>query len=475
MAVDVWANGRMRSCWMFRSSLCLLIIVVVAIGRAIAGGMPTATAPAVEPRPLVLLVGGIAVDFKDRTSIWGRHKVVKGQTVWDGMIGGLVDRGYRFGGFIRPRGPRIQLPETLDTRGVSTPAVSADLFVLEYSATAQVDGLLAKTLELVQCIKELKRTTGRTKVALVAHSAGGIVARTYLQEALPGIPYEGDVSLLVTIGTPHLGAALATHLGDYLGTRATSLKPDAPLLDELNNRLDLPSDVRFASLVVKGLGADIEGDGKTYDKQLDRKMLRRLPIDYRRGGDQVVHAKSQNLALTRSAGRYEAKTGKPIQFAAVRVADPSPGDWCYRDETVHVAAPRSPQLAAVVALLLKSDSIFEAGSAPADGDESLTCESLRKFHADFCALTLVEDAALEKHWLTEVVDLRIDPDRSLLTEDTTAAGTYGFEGSALSRGSLFGCREYTTRVTGRLTLKFDRFGRPSEPSHKINSVAEIDD
>jgi hypothetical protein len=425
---------------------------------------PAAAAAVVEPPPLVLLVGGMTVDLEDTTSIWGSREAVDGRSVWSGMIGGLVDRGYRFGGIVRPAGVKIELPESLDTAGTTEPATTADLFVLEYSAVGRVDGLQAKSLELVQCIRELKRVTGRTKVAIVAHSAGGVVARSYLQGALPGIRYEGDVSLLLTIGTPHFGTDLAKHFGDFLGTRATALKPDSPLLAELNEKLDLPTDVRFASLVVKGMGADVKGD---FSAKFDEEMLHHLPADYLLGGDQVVHAKSQNLALAPCARRYEKRAGKPIHYMAVRVPDPSPSDLHPWEQTVHVVTPCHPAVATWVGLLLNSRTIFDDGRGEPDPDDGLSRETLRKIHAHVSALRLIESSSA-KMWPWQIVDLQVDGANSRWSAETANSCTYCFDGTA--RNSLCGTLEKTTRVTGRLNLTFDAFGRPSGETWEIESV-----
>jgi hypothetical protein len=441
------------------------------------GTSPEAVPPAIERPPIVLLVGGMTGDLKskDIDSIWGERRVDGGRTTWNGMIGALDSRGYRYGGMVRPRGMKIVLPECLDTAGASCAPESAELFALEYSASAREDGLTAKVVELVECIKELKRTTGRNKVAIVAHSAGGVVARAYVQEALAGFKYHHDVSHLVTIATPHLGSALATHFGDLLGTRATALKPNSAFLRELNVKLDLPTDVRFASLVIKGMGADAKGDGETYDPLLDETFLNRLPSDYHQGGDQIVHAKSQNLALVPCGRRYEAATKRPIQFAALRVPDPTPGDRSPREMSVHVAAPRDQAVVMAVEVLLRSDGLFDGWNEEAVADEAFTHASMRKIHSHFCAMTLIEQSTAEKHFASQVTDISVDGDRSRMTVDDFTRCTYEFEGTARTRGAVFRVSKHETRVTGRLSLNFDRFGRPFDATHRIHRVADVGD
>jgi len=167
---------------------------------------------------------------------------------------------------------------------------------------ANTDGVAYKALELAESIKEIRRFTGARKVRVVAHSAGGIVARAYLQNALPGVRYRGDVERLVTIATPHLGSAAAEHWGDYLGTRATSIKPDAALIRNLNSKFDLPDDVTFASIVVRGIAADARGDGRELDELVNHALLEPLPVEYRLGGDQVVHVRLDEFELVANDG-----------------------------------------------------------------------------------------------------------------------------------------------------------------------------
>ncbi len=60
-------------------------------------------------------------------------------------------------------------------------------------------------LELKEKIAEVKALTGSTKVDLVTHSMGGLVARQYIET--PG--YASDVDQLIFIATPHHGAPKA--------------------------------------------------------------------------------------------------------------------------------------------------------------------------------------------------------------------------------------------------------------------------
>jgi pimeloyl-ACP methyl ester carboxylesterase len=83
--------------------------------------------------------------------------------------------------------------------------------------------IVEKAFQLKKAIEFIRAETGHPKVALVGHSQGGLVARAYVQGlACPDRgygagaacltsrePYDGDVSRLLTIDTPHLGADMA--------------------------------------------------------------------------------------------------------------------------------------------------------------------------------------------------------------------------------------------------------------------------
>ncbi|MFA6393446.1 MAG: Ig-like domain-containing protein [Patescibacteria group bacterium] len=55
---------------------------------------------------------------------------------------------------------------------------------------------------LKEKIRQVKERTGASKVDLVAHSMGGLIARSYIQ----GGDYQEDINQVIFLGTPHLGA-----------------------------------------------------------------------------------------------------------------------------------------------------------------------------------------------------------------------------------------------------------------------------
>jgi len=88
-------------------------------------------------------------------------------------------------------------------------------------------------------VENILNRTGATRVHLVGHSLGGLVARTYVQE------YGGDkrVHTCITLGTPHAGT-YAAWAGR--GRAARQLRPGSDLLKRLNTS-KFAGETRFIS------------------------------------------------------------------------------------------------------------------------------------------------------------------------------------------------------------------------------------
>lgn len=437
-------------------------LINALLGVVILGSLPSSARSQEISTSITLLVHGIKVDLAAPLQVWGEPTKVAGGVAWTGMIGQMERAGHRYGGVIRPRGTKLSLPANLDSTHTTGVPQRATLFALEFSDGANVDGLAYKTLELAACIAELRRFTGCSKVNLVAHSAGGLVARAYLQSALPGIAYRGDVDRLITISTPHLGSVLAEHLGDFLGTRATALKPGGELVRRLNDELELPADVLLASIVVRGVGtrvAALDLSSNDYDAHLDRDVLATLPADYRRGGDQVVDVRSQNLRLARTASRYEAATGRPVLYLLARVADPSPADRSLLERTVHEAAPGDAWTCLWVEMLL--DSHRRCWSEIAEPLRSRWFE----LQASLCAYGIIEEQTSQRHVFSEVSSAKIE--RLTLVEGRDNRRQFYFTGAGFSQPKLLPTKRQTTEVAGLMELSFDRFGRVTSQRHVL--------
>jgi len=418
------------------------------------------------PRQAVtLLLPGMKLDLQDPTLSFGSPtKAANGKYTWTGIIGSLERSGKKFGGVIRPKGADLSLPRCLDRTAVTIDSRQADVFVLDYSSSANVDGLAYKTLELAECLKKLKRYARCQEIHIVAYSAGGLVARTYLQNALPGIEYGGEVGRLVTVCTPHLGCTKAEHFGDFLGTRATALKPASELVQRLNDTLELPAEVDFASIIVRGsrIGSRRLHDNqpKLFKEFVDRKLLIKLPLDFQKGSDQVVNVWSQNLALTNTARRYEAANKRPVQFALARVEDPSPGDWLPFDTCVHEVAPNNIDVVDLVKTLLKDEDEYWTGL----GNKSLVKQVHRE--AKNCAYGIIEDAMARNHKYSEVFETEV---KSIRYESNKGSmHKFKFEGTARSKWRAPPRIRSTAEFAGDMSLNIDKYGRVVGCRYTIN-------
>ena len=122
----------------------------------------------------VIIVPGIMGSW----NVSGRWQIDPIFHTYDNLMEALIAAGYKEDSLLEPE---------------------PNLFTFSYNwrndnnATA---GLLREKIE------EVKNLTGADKVDLVAHSMGGLIARSYIQ----GSDYQNDVDQLVFLGTPHLGS-----------------------------------------------------------------------------------------------------------------------------------------------------------------------------------------------------------------------------------------------------------------------------
>ena len=101
--------------------------------------------------------------------------------------------------------------DLIDTLKANGYTEGQDLFTLPYNW--HLSNVITAIL-LKHKIDDVKNVCGCSKVDLVTHSMGGLVARQYVQSG----QYTGDVDQLIFLGTPHLGspkAYLAWEAGEF--------------------------------------------------------------------------------------------------------------------------------------------------------------------------------------------------------------------------------------------------------------------
>jgi pimeloyl-ACP methyl ester carboxylesterase len=185
----------------------------------------------------------------------------------------------------------------VNTKTVNGILGSGDFYTVDFSGNAYF-GLDVQGGELSAVIQAvLAKNPGKSKVILVAHSMGGLVAREYVQSlskdlsTLQYIPYRGDVDKLITVGTPHQGSDLATicthyktlceWLGyDFSSAAIADLRPGSRAINTLNDLQahPLPSGIGYYSIL--GRGADT--------------LFSLFPLGFQ-SGDFIVTLNSQNL------------------------------------------------------------------------------------------------------------------------------------------------------------------------------------
>jgi len=95
--------------------------------------------------------------------------------------------------------------------------------------------------KLREFVADVLSKTGKSKVDIVCHSEGGLVARYYIKN-LGGVSYVDD---LVTISTPHRGTAVA-HIGP--GEASRQMEIFNPFIRELNTQPTLAGDIDYTAI-----------------------------------------------------------------------------------------------------------------------------------------------------------------------------------------------------------------------------------
>ncbi len=173
-----------------RQNLLLVLVAVLSVGCA---SLPDRIARLPEYRQTCL-----SASMKVPYPIILLHGLGQKADVWHGPATEYFrrDLGLTYGG-------ELAADRSGNVRRVIAGSGQADFFTVAFSNP--VDSVNAWRDELEACINEVRRSTGADRVILVGYSMGGLAARAYLCKRLT----DHHVKRLITIGTPHLGSAMA--------------------------------------------------------------------------------------------------------------------------------------------------------------------------------------------------------------------------------------------------------------------------
>lgn len=181
----------------------------------------TLDSPPSQPQPIVLLPG-LGASWNHESMILGESQpqsewsMTPGIKLYDGLI------------------------QTLKNAGYQTEGDDKNLFIFNYDWTRPVTNIAN---DLKTYIQTTVNPPPGTKIDLIGHSLGGLVARTYLQNN-PDHP----VDQLLTLGSPHKGAPKVYYLWEG-GQIEKALEPWQRILAGLLLHLKKPSSTSAADAV----------------------------------------------------------------------------------------------------------------------------------------------------------------------------------------------------------------------------------
>ena len=170
-------------------------------------------------------------------------------------------------------------------------------------------------------LADLLDTTGASRIVLIGHSMGGLIALSALHQASEaGHRWPGQISHLAAIGSPHHGAE-AERLGNYANRILTLNRWSAPLTRLGNLRSAAIHDLRFGNL----LHSDRERTGDIFHTHDPREPI---PVP-----DHVAHL---FIAGTRTVDKTEKKLRSDLLVTpASALAEGYPGSHTVTRELLH--------------------------------------------------------------------------------------------------------------------------------------------
>jgi pimeloyl-ACP methyl ester carboxylesterase len=184
---------------------------------------------------------------------------------------------------------------------VKTLAAEFDVFAFGYAQTAPVEEI-AQSPGLRDAVAKLKKA-GYKEIVLVGHSAGGIIARQFVESDA-----NSGVTKVIAVGSPFAGADAATFKVGYPKVQAPfvkSLTPESRAAWAKANNLVLAKDFEFACVVCKI--RRLESDGLVDTRSQWPQDLQELGVPFSlsrvRHTDAMENADTAKMILELAKGK----------------------------------------------------------------------------------------------------------------------------------------------------------------------------
>jgi hypothetical protein len=169
-------------------------------------------------------------------------------------------------------------------------------------STQKSESIETYAIRLKELIDLLKFRTGRDKVVIVAHSMGGLVARSYLQ-----IFGEEDVDKIIMITTPNKGVSgSVSSYCPILGEKkeCNDMSEESIFIKKINDPNKVPKNVEVHNIVGMGCDTDGEnGDGVVSKENSELEYAENYYVNGTCGSFSVLH--TQILDIEKYPKVYE--------------------------------------------------------------------------------------------------------------------------------------------------------------------------
>jgi uncharacterized alpha/beta hydrolase family protein len=215
----------------------------------------------------------------------------------------LFEDGYITAGTITPTSDYTEIHQGewgLSSKPIS---VKGSYYLVSYYnigsyaiATQKSENIETYAIRLKELIDLLKFRTGKDKVNIIAHSMGGLVARSYIQ-----IFGDNAIDKLILISVPNKGisgrvSSYCTLLGEK--KECSDMSENSILIKKMNDPNKIPENAKITNIV--GIGCDMDGkdgDGVVKKENAELNFSKNHYINGACPGLEVLHTKILNTNI----------------------------------------------------------------------------------------------------------------------------------------------------------------------------------